>query len=188
MAVYFLLEEDGDLPANYKGHVLNMCIRHTLTAEDDFPVPSDGDPGSASFICLEKGWMCLLAIGEEFWIAGIWHAGTLCWIVNLETGQECLLPGDFITADSVCIVSIKFIIIIYSPHNTAHLRNASKGKAWKDNYCSLFTMAPLDHSTLQMHVKMAIKKAKALLKSAVIALHWWHVFKSSARHQTLVPI
>jgi len=67
---------------------------------------------------------------------------------------------------------LKIIIIIYNPHNAAHLRNTSKEKPLKDNDCSLFTMAPLDHSALQMHVKGVVKEAKAFLKSAFIAVHW----------------
>lgn len=76
-----------------------------------------------------------------------------------------------VTVTPICVVSVEIIIIIYNPHNAVHLRRARKEKALKGNDCSLFTMAPLDHSPLQTRVKAAVKEAEAFLKSAFIAVH-----------------
>lgn len=87
-----------------------------------------------------------------------------------DQGQDCGLWGDFSTANSICIIIVLILIIIYNPHYASHL-SSNKKKALKDG-CSLFTTALLARSTLQMHVKAAIREAKAFLKSAFRAVHW----------------
>lgn len=112
-------------------------MKHVLIAEDNLLAYSAGDPSSAPAHGLRKeGSVCW----QWMWRSEFWEfdrLGTPAEQQTWEQGQDCGLWGDFSTANSICIIIVLILIIIYNPH----LSSKKRKKALKDG-CSLFTTAP----------------------------------------------